>query len=269
MHININTEDLTERDADALRAMLAAYHPAKGSVVMTHVEPVAAPVAEIQATKEPPAVITAPQMVAQMAADRAEQETDDDEVYVPLAEVTLVATAPPEPVVDSNGLPWDERIHASTKTTTADGAWKKKRGVDDETRAAVEAELLGGEDTPPAPETTPAAPGPVQAFAAQAETEAAASVPTPPAPTVPETPAAPTPPAPTATGEPVTALSLVTRLTNARAAGTLDEAAATAVFQEAGVTDLANLLARQTDLDVLSRFNVALTAAEARAKSGV
>lgn len=62
--------------------------------------------------------------------------------------------------VDVDGLPWDERIHASTKTKTADGRWKKKRGVSDDVKAQVENELHalmaipgGGE---PAPEKTAA-----------------------------------------------------------------------------------------------------------------
>jgi len=32
--------------------------------------------------------------------------------------------------LDAEGMPWDERIHASTKTKTATGVWKAKRGVD-------------------------------------------------------------------------------------------------------------------------------------------
>lgn len=32
--------------------------------------------------------------------------------------------------LDSQGLPWDSRIHASTKTFIADGSWKLRRGVD-------------------------------------------------------------------------------------------------------------------------------------------
>lgn len=43
--------------------------------------------------------------------------------------------------LDSNGLPWDERIHAGTKGQNKDGSWKGKRGVDDATIAAVTAEL--------------------------------------------------------------------------------------------------------------------------------
>jgi len=45
------------------------------------------------------------------------------------------------PEFDADGLPWDERIHASTKTTTQDGRWKKKRGVDQSLVEEVEAEL--------------------------------------------------------------------------------------------------------------------------------
>lgn len=43
--------------------------------------------------------------------------------------------------LDSNGLPWDERIHAGTKSQNQDGSWKKRKGVDDATVDAVTAEL--------------------------------------------------------------------------------------------------------------------------------
>jgi hypothetical protein len=48
-------------------------------------------------------------------------ETDDAEDDVPMD--AAVAQ------LDVNGLPWDERIHASTKTFTAKGEWKRKRGI--------------------------------------------------------------------------------------------------------------------------------------------
>lgn len=48
---------------------------------------------------------------------------------------------PSDAATDNTGLPWDERIHASTKALTAKGEWKKRRGVDPATVAAVEAEL--------------------------------------------------------------------------------------------------------------------------------
>lgn len=46
-----------------------------------------------------------------------------------------------DPTKDVNGLPWDERIHSSSKAKIQNGSWKKRKGVDDETRATVEAEL--------------------------------------------------------------------------------------------------------------------------------
>lgn len=69
------------------------------------------------------------------------------------------------PATDKNGLPWDERIHAGTKALNGDGTWKKRRGVDDATVAAVTAELTGAAPAPtpePTPEPTPApTPAPV------------------------------------------------------------------------------------------------------------
>lgn len=78
-------------------------------------------------------------------------------------EVETVNDAPP--ATDKNGLPWDERIHAGTKALNGDGTWKKRRGVDDATVAAVTAELTGAAPAPtptPQPEPTPApTPAPV------------------------------------------------------------------------------------------------------------
>lgn len=43
--------------------------------------------------------------------------------------------------LDSQGLPWDSRIHASTKTFIADGSWKLRRGVDPAEVEKVKAQL--------------------------------------------------------------------------------------------------------------------------------
>ena len=55
------------------------------------------------------------------------------------------AAATPSPAgaaeVDKNGLPWDERIHASSRAKIADGSWRMKRGVQSHVVEAVEAEL--------------------------------------------------------------------------------------------------------------------------------
>lgn len=51
--------------------------------------------------------------------------------------------------LDATGLPWDERIHASTKTKKADGSWTRRRGVQDSEFIAVEAELRAKFPTTP------------------------------------------------------------------------------------------------------------------------
>lgn len=81
-----------------------------------------------------------------------------------------------ETTLDKNGLPWDERIHSSSKNLNADGTWRYLRGGDTDLRAKVEAELrermagsTAGADTvsdltsdapPPPPIVTPAADAP-------------------------------------------------------------------------------------------------------------
>ena len=66
--------------------------------------------------------------------------------------------------LDTNGLPWDGRIHSANKSTNADGSWRNRRQAKDDTRTteewkqyivSVEAELKGAlgntDDTPPPP----------------------------------------------------------------------------------------------------------------------
>lgn len=52
---------------------------------------------------------------------------------------------------DSKGMPWDGRIHASTKAKVADGSWRYKRGVEDATIAQIEGELRAALAAPAAP----------------------------------------------------------------------------------------------------------------------
>ena len=106
---------------------------------------------------------------------------------------TIIPQGPISPAtgatLDKDGLPWDARIHASTKTFNADGTWRKKRGVETTLIQTVEGELkklmaipspAAAAPTPPVP---PPPPGP-------ATTQAA---PPPPGPAT--TQAAPPPPA--------------------------------------------------------------------------
>jgi hypothetical protein len=44
--------------------------------------------------------------------------------------------------VDSEGIPWDSRIHASSRAKVGNGTWRLQRGSDKNTVAKVKAELL-------------------------------------------------------------------------------------------------------------------------------
>lgn len=63
--------------------------------------------------------------------------------------------------VDSRGIPYDARIHASSRNFNKDGSWRNKRGLDDALLNKVEAELrqvdvqkVNATMVPPPPTTT-------------------------------------------------------------------------------------------------------------------
>jgi len=111
-----------------------------------------------------------------ITAETAPQTSSNDDADAKLAaqynqlvapEYAPVVTTVPE--YDASGLPWDERIHASTKTKTAKNLWTRRRGVDDALVDAVESELRGA--IAPAP-----LPDPATLFAPQ---QSAATLPDP------------------------------------------------------------------------------------------
>lgn len=69
---------------------------------------------------------------------------------------SITHTAVADAELDAAGLPWDARIHASTKTKTQKNVWTARKGVDDSVRDAVTAELRELY-----PDTTPVAAAPV------------------------------------------------------------------------------------------------------------
>jgi len=100
---------------------------------------------------------------------------------------TEQAATPPPPTtvdVDSEGLPWDARIHSSGKTKLKkDNTWKLKKGIPEQEVVAVKEELRAAmgvttEQTPPPPPATEQTPPPPPAT----DSEQAATPPPPPPP---------------------------------------------------------------------------------------
>jgi hypothetical protein len=97
----------------------------------------------------------------------------------------VVPTACPDK--DAAGLPWDARIHSSSKALNADGTWRVRRGLNPVIKNQVEAELRAPK-VPAMPGNVP--PAPPAPAAAGSDTVAVVPPPAPPvtAPPVPVPP---------------------------------------------------------------------------------
>ena len=149
--------------------------------------------------------------------------------------------------LDKTGLPWDERIHASTKSKLKSGEWKEKRGVDPALIASVTAELrasyrsasapsdgmLGLHSGGPFPGQTVDNPAAVFGAGAPVENPAAVFG----AGAVPQAPA----PAAPAGGDPTTFEQLMPRLTPAISSGALSPVALQAACVSLGLANVVGL----------------------------
>ena len=122
VHKIINPEN--EPDAAAIfgAAPLVQAAPAIVGAAALPIAPVAPAVTSLPTPPAMPLPVAMPDATTSVPADAA-----------PTA---------PAPSVDKHGLPWDARIHASSKALNADGSWRAKRGLNDDAMVrAVESEL--------------------------------------------------------------------------------------------------------------------------------
>lgn len=159
--------------------------------------------------------------------------------------------------LDSEGLPWDNRIHSTPAVKTAKGVWRAKRNLDPAVKTAVAAELRSG--AAPLPPTAPPAPAPVPAPvpAPPVPTAAAAPIPAPLAP-------APTPaPAATESGPAVATpaanfAELMKKVTGLQASGALSVEATGEISRALGITGVRDLIGKP---DLIASFDALLPVA--------
>lgn len=231
-----NIDDLTDKERAVLRYILDGAQPA-----ITLQETIRALAAQqetaataIQNAEQPPWANSAPSTPA--------APVEPSEVFSPHTTV-IPAPSPsaviPAPVpsgsaeLDANGLPWDKRIHSSSRAKVADGTWRMMRGVDAALVATVEAELRAVQ----------AIPVPVMPLvnvdggggADMSVTVSNAALPLLPAPSV------PAPPAPTG---PMTFVQLMQHITPMLISGKLDQPKLQGIVGTLGLPHLAALGAR-------------------------
>lgn len=172
--------------------------------------------------------------------------------------------------VDSAGMPWDHRIHASSRAKVADGTWRQRRNLDPNVLAQVQAEMLQVMGLPVpaqaaavgsighgASEATGYIAEPAEHTPEQAFIDAVIPPPPPPfAPSavVPAAPVAIAPPPPSTpagvattafpSSSPVTFPQLVTRITKMLAAKELTQADIAGACQSLGIPHMPALASR-------------------------
>jgi hypothetical protein len=257
--IKIELTDPTEADARAVVAMFREQFPeiAKtwgGTVNVTNTvtapDPKAISAAITQLSRSLPDA-PAPDGYP-VKAEAEERERDED------GAVGVKGTNPYDRTGverDSDGIPWDERIHASTKSTNKDGTWTRRRNTPDATFDAVMAELRGANTArtmEAAAPLTPPEPSAADAFAPTPP-----PVPTPPAATAPTPPPAPATP-PAAGGAP-NFVQLMQKITAAQQAGKLDKAKLDEALGQCELEGVAKLVT--ADDGTRAAFDAVLTAA--------
>jgi hypothetical protein len=239
------------------------FNPFQGGAAAAVVPPNAPSSAAVVAPGTAPVVPTAglppPPNAAAPSAPTIAQSAAAPTAPVPPASPAVVER-------DTQGLPWDHRIHGSTKTKNADGTWRQKRGLDPQVKLAVEAELRAAVNAtvPPAAGVAPAAPltQPAAAVSAPstaapavspspASSVAAPSVP-PAAVTAPIPPAVPSVPAPVVPAAPTSAAPVQPTITAP------SPAAAPAPAAETFGAFMARLAPRMGDPTTMGHVNTAL-----------
>lgn len=186
MRINIELDTENRADLTALSALIMSL---RGDTPEDFGSPDAPPAPPAADAPPPPPATVAPAPPAPPASETLIE-----------AEANRAAGAGAAPDVDKTGLPYDARIHSSTKAVNNDGSWRNKRNVDAALLASVTAELRAkvaqpAADAPP-PQTPEAAfSPPADASAPPAPPPGEQQPPAPPAP-----PAADAPPPPPADG---------------------------------------------------------------------
>ena len=144
IHISVDSHNLTQNEAESLAKFFTSL-ATKAPIERPSFGREIAPPSPFVSPETAPATAPAPKLSVNDVGVEPEQMGDDlpDLSQDEPKEVKSDSLVEEQNELDVNGLPWDKRIHSGKPTKNADGSWKKRRGVDDETFEKVVAELKG------------------------------------------------------------------------------------------------------------------------------
>ena len=145
MQINLDPRQLTDAERKHVAAFISGWPAASGGFV----KPVYTLVGEQSLSMSEPATLksgltfggkTEAELLAdEQAADMQPLDAADDNTDAAAAVAAFTPSATPDR--DGEGLPWDKRIHSSSKAINADGRWRIARNIAPELIESVKAEL--------------------------------------------------------------------------------------------------------------------------------
>lgn len=154
-------------------------------------------------------------------------------------------TEEPAGDLDTNGIPWDERIHSGTKKQNKDGTWARRRNTDDAVYEQVMAELKAAHVALVGDGQAPEGDSAASAFG----TQAPPAVPVPPAPPAAAAPPAPAPaPAPPAAAVDVSFPAIMRTVTELQRDGKIDRTGVNEVLGQMGVASIGLLVSASEDV---------------------
>ena len=149
IHISVDSHNLTQNEAESLATFftkLATSAPVERPSYGNTVEPLRS--LAVSGTSATGDSLNSAGVPVPSTVDEVEEEELPDLSQDEPKAVESDSLVEEQNELDVNGLPWDKRIHSGKPTKNADGSWKKRRGVDDETFEKVVAELKGEQTTP-------------------------------------------------------------------------------------------------------------------------
>lgn len=163
---------------------VAAPPPPTAPVAPTATSPEPTSVfAQAAAPSAAPVIPAAPPTVSPAPIDSMSAALQADAQKLAAMGQSGAAVLPNGVELDVKGLPWDGRIHASSKAKVADGSWRMKRGVDEALVATVIAELKAAVSAPASvlpPGSAASLPWPFATSAADVQPLLVTAVPPPP-----------------------------------------------------------------------------------------